>query len=761
MHLRVYPFIASLIISSVLYGQEPWPRALEVFSPTDPDGFVIPAPAPTLADGQDLFEEEEKDLLEQADESHSPLMIWSLNDKGYLHQGRRKAQALTSQPIALPQRTRIYTGGTGALALGAAGRFYALLMAPSALHAAQGPKGWRWTLLEERSHLRLTCQGEAPRLRWQDYSEEMWRELHLIPENYSDVLIIRERDSLEIYQLQGRSRFYAPARRLLPGRGPGFLRELQDLQMGPRSDGRTRIELLPEQVLRLERKGQTFTVLLSGADPDIWGNRLLQSSPQIRREIAENEKPPTAGIRSLRLQILEERTQEIKGELSTLKILIAQGRNEEALHVLRRLASDDFKEEADDPRGIEAMLLYRLQQNEAAGALFKELGPSHPLAGLLDEERRLALLRAGNISNKDLPPPQFAFVGAPITVRERYQMGLAWQRLKENRFALDFLDLPYKGDDDLIVQRSAQEWRDHLLREKPWSYKLGLAYGRESNVLQNKGAQDLAEEPVDSARIDFEAGLERFFDRSEQHAVSLRLDLNSHYYQAAAVSDLHLIQVTASLPLTLHQVFGPQSSILFQPQFTRWQRGSQARLDALAYDFHASFPLGKGQFTQSLRQLQGLDPAPLAGGRMELATGERSVAADQSLRTIEVQSRWLASSARPWPYGLSISFRRLDFRSPLRDPSDRDIIGLAAELSHTWNLQWSNRLRAGFDHHSFLANREAKLAENAFEAELQTRFQTHLRWAHGLNLVWKQRPSVYMKEMQSSILWQIDTNYHW
>ncbi len=762
--LRRSLWLLILTLSSTLLAaaSEPWPRALELFGPRDADGFVVPDTQQIESDTPDGFEEESSSL-EEADESQSPVMVWSLNEAGFMHRGRRKATTLKGDTIPMPLRTRIYTGGAGIVALGAPQRFYGLILPSTSLHALQNEKGWRWTLLEDTAYLRLTCHGEAPRLRWKDTSDEIWRDLSLLPDSASDVLVIREGSVLEIYQLQGRSRFYLPSLALRPGRDEGYLRTLQDLQLTAKRDGRTRIELFPQQVLRLELKERSFYLTIGSADPDVWGARLLQSSPQLLSEVAKDEKPQIAAIRAFRLRILEEKTEGLTNDEATLLQLIGLSRHEEALHLLRRGSDEERKNLSENLEGLDAFLLYRLQQNEAAEKVSKVLTPAHPKSGILREEKWLAQLRSQSPSPsklKDRIAPHLALAAPVLNVRERYQLGVLWQREEQRRSALDIWSLNAIDEEPLNLQKSREEWVDALLEDKRWFYTLGLSYGRDSNAPEDHSLSSIA--PVASAYFRLDSGVERVLDRSQTHQVSLKLDLLYALYQAKPYSQLGLSQFNLSLPLAFEVGADHDLQFVLQPAIGRKQRGSAANFDYFAYDLHTSWTLWTGRFTQSLSQMQGLDPDPAGEAPLDIETGEKGFTSDQGLKTLHIASHWQGPESRLWRQRYGFRWSTLDYRSPLRDGFDRRIYELSGGVTRAWNLAWSSDLSAAAGLHHFTgAGARAKTFQIASQLQLDTIYRTHLRWEHYFRMDVGRQPSAVLGVPEASTIYELGSRFRW
>ena len=761
--IRWGPWLLSLTFTSLLLAEtrEPWPRALELFGPQDAAGLVVPDLKQADTETLDSFEEEGAPL-EEAEESETTIKVWSLNGAGFLHKGRRKASSLTAEPIPMPVRTRIYTGGAGLVALGAAERYYGLMLPPTSLHARLGEtdKNWRWTLLEDKAHLRLTCKGDAPHIRWKDTSDDVWRGLSLLPDSESDLLIIRDGATLEIYQLTGRSRFYLPSLALRPGRQEGYLRTLQDLQLSAKKDGRTRVDLFPQQLLRLELKEGSFHLTIGSADPDIWGERLLQSSPQLASEVAKNETPVSGAIRALRLRVLDERTQNLKNDEASLRELIGFSRYEEALHILRRLSDEERSSLGDGIKGLEAFLLFRLQQNELAEKESAALSSSHPMRGVLREEKWLAQLRSQNLSTSEWIVPNLSLSAPILNVRERYLLGVSWQRGEQRRAALDFWTLGAIDQEPMNLQKSREEWVDHLLEEKRWFWNLGLSYGRDSNVPEDHNGASVA--PTASARIAAQGAIERVLDPSQMHRVSLKLAIEHELFQEAAYKEFGLSRVEVSLPIELQFDEAHDYRVTLRPFIGRKQRGSSANIDFFAYDLQLSLPLASGRFAQSMRQLQGLDPDPAGEAPLDLETGEKGLASDQGIRTLSLESLWQADGSRRWRQRYGFKFASLNYRSPLRDGYDRQIFELSAGVTHPWNLAWSSDVKASAGFHQFTTP-GSRLSKGQIASDLQidTIFRTQLRWEHYFRFDVGRRPSALLGAPESSSVWELGSRYSW
>lgn len=740
-----------------------WPEsAPEIYSPGDLAGFTVPQ-LPEEANPEPAKTEEESGTvtLEEADTESSALQIWSSSDAGFIHQGRRRAQPLKAEPTSLPARTRIYTGGRGVLLLGAPERFFAVLLPKTALHSAETAKGWRWTLLDGEAHLRLSARGGAPLIRWKNPDDPIWELIRLKPTPGSELMLHQSAEALSLWQITGTSQLLIPSAYLLPGRPQGQVRELQDQQLTslktPKGEARTAINLFPGQALELRRKGQIFELVISLPDPVFWGDRRVLSSPEIDQDGGE---VPKESVETLRRRLLAENLRDLPLSEASLLQLMQGGKDEEALYVLRHLPEAEKRRLAARLLALETLLLFRLQQFEAATELMSRVDPKDPALRLLEAAERRAFLRSPRIETLSLKIPGLSEAREPLSSEERYSLALSWLRLGYARYALDAWELPVRDQPSPLLARSAEDWRNETYARKKWALQLSPRYGYASNVTASPDTDEVKE--LFGRRDSFLAGvhaqLERFVEQTTTQHLALRLDLHGSYFMLPALQELSLLEVNIGLPLGFKELPWSGFSVMAEPFVGRQQRGPDAQVDLYGLQSELNQDFSSGQLGLELAVQLALDPAPGGPSPFDLATGERASEpeADQGFRRTRVALSWLTPERGPWRYRYRGSWEDLDYRASERDEASRTIWGLGADATYSWDVAWSASAHADWQLHQLPAG-----SQNAGQLQLSAQFRGNLRWTHGLHLRYQRDASAYFGEEQSSSAIELGSSYSW
>ncbi len=730
---------------------------LELYSPGDAEGFLIPR-KPSEIEAEPLLDDSGAPQLEEAEDSASPLTIWSTNDAGFLHQGRRKARVLNLNALPLPKRARIYTGARGLIVLGAPKRFYGLLEAKTALHSAETEKGWRWTLLDGEARLRLSCLGEAPLLRWKNSADELWEQIKIKPTADADLILLQDAGSLALYQLRGASKLIMPTARLLPGRPASLVRSLQDEQLSTLKDGkgRTRIELYPGQVLHLVKQGSAFQLTIGLPDPSLWGENLLLSSPETLYKDPDSEITE-GSLEKLRRTIVEERIGSLVPSEESILKLLSEGHYEESLYLFRRLSIPEQRRMGPRLNAIESLLLYRLQQVDPANELSTRLPEADAWLPLLAEEKRLATLRSKAVEPSKLIYPHTKHLIESLKSYERYSLALSWQQLDRTRQALDTWMLPINDTSTSLRAKSESEWLEQLLELKRWFLEIDLSFGYDTNVLSSPADEDTLS--VYGRRDSFlgllNGSLERVLDRSSVHRFALRLSTQSVFYGHARLSGLGLLDFRLSLPLSLDQLIMDQVRI--EPFLGLRQRGSDAALDLFGMKAASRLVLSSGTYELELDQMLGLDRDPEGSVLFDVETGERGVEGDQSLKKTQAEFSWVPQPSGSWRFRYSLGWEQLDYRGLEHRTWDKNIFALTLEPSWQSSPILSAQLLLAVKLHQF----DLGSMQTGGELGASVTVRSNMRWLHGLKLSLRDEASTLYQKTQRKYEAFLSSSYSW
>lgn len=554
------------------------------------------------------------------------LEVSSLNQKGFLHRGRREAEPLTGEPLILREGVRIYSPSQSFLAVEEEEQALLILHPQTSISAQPQDSGWLYALTGDRGLIRISTHTRelALELKPTDAASP-WQGHRLLVNSGSDLYLRYEGDSLTLYVLRGRIRYRIDPTVLLDSvRAPGLLREWEQKQLQIKPKAPYEITVYAGQELSFF-PGSTLGFLIGLPNPDMWQAPVLKTSPQIAGTIEANNKLAAFRERWLHLWLGV-----TSGELIPLQ-LMQEGRWEEALFLLK-----------DTDPILSSICLYRLQQEDlaqkkgGAGDLVKQES--------LRSQMRRGVLREIKVP-KDLRHSRFAD-------EELYLLATSQQAQGRWRLALDLWEHWPETSIDPPLQLSYREWREHLDQKKPWSWEGSVGLGWTSNALHLQ-AGEAAPPEVGHRSSWFVSSAQKLFyliERSDAFLIQGEGYLSLTGFQYSGLADVNQVEGGAALPVRFLDVS-------VRPFLGRLMAGSAGGLDRFGYEVEWQLRSWKWQPTFHLTQEQNLDFMPTAPHRLDALSGEATTAMDRSVRrnTLGVRTEMLGFYWQSWDYRYALA----------------------------------------------------------------------------------------------------------